>query len=303
MDLEQKSIERLKMASDMSIRYYGLPLVITVSGGKDSDVCLELAKRSGIPFEVQHSHTTVDAPQTAHHIRKLFYQLELSGVKCKIEYPFFKGKRITMWSLIPIKRFPPLRQKRYCCQILKETACRNRLLTTGVRWAESNQRKSRGELEAAGRRKADAVIFNDSLSDYEELTFNQGIVLNNDNHTKRQIIENCEMQAKTICNPIIDWSTESIWRFIRSEDISVNELYECGFSRVGCIGCPLSNKGRYKEFRMFPTYKKAYISAFDRMLENMSHKGNWKNGNDVFRWWMQDRNLDGQISLFNYEEE
>ena len=53
MDLEQKSIERIKMASEMSLHHYGKPLICTYSGGKDSDVMLELFKRSGVPFEVQ----------------------------------------------------------------------------------------------------------------------------------------------------------------------------------------------------------------------------------------------------------
>lgn len=66
MDKEQKSIERIKMASEMSLQHYGRPLVCTYSGGKDSDVMLELFKRSGIPFEVHNSHTTADAPQTVY---------------------------------------------------------------------------------------------------------------------------------------------------------------------------------------------------------------------------------------------
>ena len=47
MDLEKKAIERIKLASEMSIQHYGEPLVCTYSGGKDSDVMLELFKRSG----------------------------------------------------------------------------------------------------------------------------------------------------------------------------------------------------------------------------------------------------------------
>ena len=46
MDKEKKSIERIKMASEMSLHHYGKPLVCTYSGGKDSDVILELFKRS-----------------------------------------------------------------------------------------------------------------------------------------------------------------------------------------------------------------------------------------------------------------
>ena len=48
-DLEQMAIERLKAASDMSFMAYQQPLVICISGGKDSGVITELAVRSGIP--------------------------------------------------------------------------------------------------------------------------------------------------------------------------------------------------------------------------------------------------------------
>jgi len=52
MDKEQSAIELIRMASRMSFRYYDKPIVCTYSGGKDSDVLLELFKRSGVEFEV-----------------------------------------------------------------------------------------------------------------------------------------------------------------------------------------------------------------------------------------------------------
>lgn len=45
MDLEQKAIKRIQDASEMSLFHYGKPLVCTYSGGKDSDVMLELFRR------------------------------------------------------------------------------------------------------------------------------------------------------------------------------------------------------------------------------------------------------------------
>lgn len=44
-DPEKIAIGRLKAASDMALKYYGTPLVVTTSGGKDSNVCVELALR------------------------------------------------------------------------------------------------------------------------------------------------------------------------------------------------------------------------------------------------------------------
>ena len=92
MSLEKKAIERIKIASEMSLHYYKNPIICTYSGGKDSDVLLELFKRSGVPFEVFNSHTTADAPQTIYHIQKVFRKLELDGIKCNIDYHIKNGK-------------------------------------------------------------------------------------------------------------------------------------------------------------------------------------------------------------------
>lgn len=95
-DPEKIAIGRLKAASDMALKYYGTPLVVTTSGGKDSSVCVELALRGGIPFEVQHNHTTADAPETVRFVRQEFARLENLGVKCTINYPVYKGKCTSM---------------------------------------------------------------------------------------------------------------------------------------------------------------------------------------------------------------
>lgn len=102
MDLEHKAIERLKMADELSRRYYNSPLILAYSGGKDSEVCLELCRRAGVPFEVVHSHTTADAPETVYHVRKAFRELELQGIKCQVKYPVYKGNVLLCgrWSAV-----------------------------------------------------------------------------------------------------------------------------------------------------------------------------------------------------------
>lgn len=46
MDKEQTAMERLRLASDMSLRLYGKPLLLTDSGGKDSAVICKLANQN-----------------------------------------------------------------------------------------------------------------------------------------------------------------------------------------------------------------------------------------------------------------
>lgn len=287
MDLEQKAIERLKAASEMSLQAYEQPLVVTTSGGKDSSVCVQLAIKAGIPFEVMHNHTTADAPETVYFIRSEFRRLEEMGIKCTINYPMYKGKRTSMWSLIPQKLMPPTRLVRYCCAVLKEQGGKGRFITTGVRWAESAKRKnSRGIYEKLAKDPSDRII------------------LNNDNDDRRRLFETCSLQAKRVCNPIIDWSDDDVWSYIDAHNIQCNPLYGCGFKRVGCIGCPMAGKSRYDEFLRYPKYRNSYIRAFDRMLEERKKRGKmgraWSmgtTGRDVFHWWMEDGVLPGQMEM------
>ena len=136
MDKEQTAIARIQAASEMSLQVYKKPLVVTTSGGKDSAVCVALDERAGIPFEVIHNHTNVDAPETVRFVREDFRRLEEKGVKCTVNFPVYKGQRVTMWSLIPQKLMPPTRIVRYCCLILKEQGGNGRFITTGVRIGE-----------------------------------------------------------------------------------------------------------------------------------------------------------------------
>lgn len=290
MDKEKKAIERIKIASEMSLHHYKKPLVCTYSGGKDSDVLLELFERSGIPFEVHNSHTTADAPQTVRHIQKVFRGLESEGIKCEIETPIYKGEPTSMWKLIPEKLMPPTRLVRYCCAVLKETGCANRYIATGVRWGESTARMQREEFEKIANKKKDK----------EKFTI---IMLMNDNDKRRRMNELCMQQNKMVVNPIIDWTHRDVWEYINSEKIETCELYQCGYDRVGCIGCPMAGKKRKREFEDFPQYKKLYIHAFERMLKERERRGKentWKTGEDVFVWWIGDENVPGQMHIKDF---
>ena len=286
-DKEQTAIMRLQTASAMSLQAYGLPLVVTTSGGKDSSVCVELAIRAGIPFEVMHNHTTADAPETVYFVRDEFKRLEAMGIKCTLNKPVYKGAPTSMWSLIPQKLMPPTRLVRYCCSVLKEQGGAGRFISTGVRWDESTSRKAkRGIYEKIASEKT------------------QRIILNNDNDDRRMLFENCRLKAKRVVNPIIDWTDSDVWGFLQDAKVPLNPLYSEGFCRVGCVGCPMAGKKREKEFARWTKYKGLYISAFDRMLAERKRRGkmqgSWRMGTtglDVFNWWMEYDILPGQMNF------
>lgn len=270
-ELETKAIQRLKSFEPETEPYY-----LCYSGGKDSDVIRILADLAGVKHEIVHNHTTVDAPETVYYVRSI--------PNIIIDYP-----KISMWDLIPKKLMPPTRLVRYCCNELKERGGQGRVKITGVRWAESSKRKeSAGTVKIIGKPKTTQKIA-DKIGAKYHVNRQGGLVMNDDNDESRRMVEHCYRTTSTMVNPIVDWTDDDVWKFLRHYGCRINPLYDCGFKRIGCIGCPLASKHKYAEFRLYPKYKNNYIKSFDRMLTER-RKNNllteWQSGEEVFRWWM-----------------
>lgn len=281
----------LKVASEMSAYYYKKPLVVCYSGGKDSDVMLDIAKKCLKPgeFEVVNSHTTVDAPETVYHIRAVFAECERQGIKTKVMMPRFKGEPTSMWRLIVKNLNPPTRLNRYCCRVLKEVSISDRMIAVGVRESESSNRKNRGDFQTWGKDKAQA----------ENRTTAHTFAMFRLDQKGGEDAYQCEMikafknHEKTVANPIYKFTDRDVWDYINAYKVKVNPLYAQGFKRVGCIGCPFGGpKNQSEQFARYPKYKENYIKAFDRMLQEREKKHlpyrryHFKTGEEVMRWWL-----------------
>ena len=276
---EAKAIQRLQ-SFEPEDGYF-----LAYSGGKDGDVIKILANLACVKFEAVHSLTTADAPETINYIK--------SQPDVRIERHRYKdGTHKTMWNLIENKLTPPLRQSRYCCAELKEASGAGKVTITGVRWAESTRRKSHSDVvQMIGKPKTTQKLAEEIGADYA-VTKQGGLIMNEDNAETRRMVELCYRTRKTIVNPIVEWADDDVWNFLRHYGCRSNPLYECGFRRVGCIGCPMAGKAMRKfEFDRYPTFKLAYTHAFDRMLERRKERGmQISNGRDtgeeLFDWWV-----------------
>ena len=97
---------------------------VSYSGGKDSDVILELAKMAGIPYKAIYKATTIDPPQTIAHAREMGAEV-------------IRPKK-TFFQLVSKSGFPS-RFSRWCCSVLKEYKVCDRAIQ-GIRRSESLKR-------------------------------------------------------------------------------------------------------------------------------------------------------------------
>lgn len=124
MTLEQKIGQAVKL-----LQVFGTGKVVEVcfSGGKDSEVILELAKMAGIEYRAIYKNTTIDPPQTIAHCK---------AKGCEIMHP-----KDTFFNLIKTNGFPS-RRTRFCCNVLKEYKVLDNAVQ-GIRRSESTARAKR----------------------------------------------------------------------------------------------------------------------------------------------------------------
>ncbi len=163
----------------------------------------------------------------------------------------------TMWKLIVNEGQPPTRKARFCCRFLKDRGGDGRTVLTGIRWEESLQRSERRMFEVKRGRKERVIP-----------------------------------TAPTFCaNIIIDWTAADVWQYIKQRELPYCKLYDDGFDRLGCVGCPnAGGEGQAYQFNRWPKLRAAYIRAFDAMLkerERRDKKTEWKTGEEVMSWWLK----------------
>jgi phosphoadenosine phosphosulfate reductase len=111
---------------------------------------------------------------------------------------------------------------------------------------------------------------------------------------KRRMTESCFRGGKKrYLHPIIDWSDKDVWQYIRENELPYCRLYDEGFSRIGCVGCPMAGDGRLKEFARWPRFEKAYKRSFSNAFKILVNSGvgakrnlKWKSGEEMFDWWI-----------------
>jgi len=266
---------------------------VAFSGGKDSQCVYHLCKLAGVKFDAHYNVTSVDPPEVIRFIRENYPDVHF-------DYPRDKdGKVVTMWNLIPRKQMPPTRLARYCCEWFKESSGKGRVTVTGVRWAESiNRANNQGTVVFFGKQAGTRKLAEETGALYK-INKHGNVILNDDNDENRRMVEMCYRTRKTLVNPIVDWTDEDVWQFLTWGGWKHCCLYDQGKKRIGCIGCPMNTTAAAEELNTYQSYRRMYLRAFERMIENNRKHGikmneKWKDAESVMKWWLKQEEEDEQ---------
>lgn len=102
---------------------------LAYSGGKDSDVILQLAKMAGVKYQAVYNVTTLDPPELTRYIKHQHPEVRWNIPKISM-----------LRRLVSKTNGPPTRFVRWCCEEYKEVSGKGSAKIIGVRADESARR-------------------------------------------------------------------------------------------------------------------------------------------------------------------
>jgi phosphoadenosine phosphosulfate reductase len=119
----------------------------------------------------------------------------------------------------------------------------------------------------------------------------------------RKMVDFCTPLRKKVLHPIIDWTVWEIWQYIKDNDIEYCKLYDEGFDRIGCVGCPMAGAKKMKaDFQRWPYFYRMFLKTFKDMVEERRRAGlpdYWKNEFEVMAWWLQEKKINKSENLLD----
>ena len=96
-----------------------------------------------------------------------------------------------------------------------------------------------------------------------------------------------EGNDKILVSPIIHWTERDVWEFLNDNGIPHCELYDQGWTRIGCICCPMSNiRQKRKEIERWPHVKRNWLKTIQWLIDNGYSFYENPSAEFGFNWWI-----------------
>ena len=283
------SVELLQKAEKIALNYDAEQgYFLAFSGGKDSQALYHIAQLAGVRFNGHMNLTSVDPPEVIRFVKKNYPEVELKK----------PGKSIFQ-SAVERQILPTMRV-RWCCAEYKETAGAGKVTLIGIRKAESSRRAKRNEVEINNRKFSGDL---DGLEEYRQEQKAKRIRrksredgVNITNADEEQTLGCIHGKESLLISPIIYWTEQDVWEFLNDVvKVPHCSLYDEGWHRIGCIGCPMSShKQKMLENERYPHVRRSWIKAIKAIRNGGVFKKDyiWWN---IHKDWMPLRNVRGLL--------
>ena len=112
--------------------------------------------------------------------------------------------------------------------------------------------------------------------------------------------------------PIAYWTDANVWTFIRANEMPYCELYDQGYTRLGCIGCPQTGpKGQTRDFARWPRYETLWKKGFQiywdtwKGVPRLDGNPRWieklPNVEALWQWWRSGEAYDPENDCQTYQ--
>ena len=202
-------------------------IIVPVSGGKDSQVVLSMAVRTGRNPVCVHQSTGYDHPDTYEQLRKVesFYGVTIHHTKSRYG---------DMFGLLREIKYFPNSAARGCTERLKQRPFAAWLEAGGYNAGNAEIWFGMRADESAARGAKYGALASDDVFTLADVSTFYG-------SGKRKALGAIPCRL-----PIIDWTTEKVFTYLRAEGAPINPLYARGHHRVGCYPCLLARKAEWQ---------------------------------------------------------
>lgn len=257
------SIDLLRKCEEMALHMDAENgFYLAFSGGKDSQALFHIAKLAGVKFKAHMNLTSIDPPEVIRFVKNNYPDVEL--IK----------PRMSIYDMAKKKGMLPTRIMRWCCAEYKEMSGAGKVTLIGIRHAESARRSKRNEIETGDRR------FSGNFDQWSE--------------HKEKMVTCVGGKDKILVSPIIHWTEKDVWEFLNAQNIPHCSLYDKGYTRIGCICCPMSsNKQKIKEMQDFPHVQRNWENTIEWLMQNKWTKTQQLRSKELaFKWWISGKSFD-----------
>jgi phosphoadenosine phosphosulfate reductase len=214
---------------------------------------------AGVKFKAHMQITTLDPPELMHYVRSHYPDVELHRPE------------INFYNLIKKKKMLPLMNARYCCQYLKEQAGAGTVTLIGIRREESVRRSKQNEVEVSNHKYS--------------ASFDQFNIENEKQHV-------ClKGKDKLLVSPILYWTHADIWTFIRKNNMPYCKLYDEGYTRIGCMFCPMARvKIKQLDRLRYPGVERTIKKSIQHLIDTNKYGNDYNaTADEIFDWWVSNR--------------